>query len=45
VCSVGLPVGIQVVACHWREDLVLAVMGALETRFRAQPDYPVAPPI
>ncbi len=28
--SAGLPVGVQVVARHWREDLVLRVMYALE---------------
>ena len=38
--SEGLPVGVQVVARHWREDIVLAVMAALETHFRAQTDYP-----
>ena len=43
--SVGLPVGVQVVARHWREDVVLAVMGALEEHFRATPDYPVSPPL
>jgi fatty acid amide hydrolase len=43
--SAGLPVGIQVVARHWREDIVLALMAALEDHFRRQPDYPVCPPI
>ncbi len=28
--SAGLPVGVQVVAHHWREDIVLAIMAALE---------------
>jgi fatty acid amide hydrolase len=28
--SAGLPIGVQVAARHWREDIVLAVMGALE---------------
>jgi fatty acid amide hydrolase len=28
--SAGLPVGVQVVARHWREDVALALMGALE---------------
>jgi fatty acid amide hydrolase len=28
--SVGLPIGVQVVARHWREDVALAVMAALE---------------
>lgn len=38
--SVGLPVGVQVAARHWREDVALAVMGALEDHFRTQADYP-----
>src|SRR6266545_290017 len=38
--SSGLPVGVQVVARHWREDLVLALMAALEEEFRVKPDYP-----
>ena len=28
--SAGLPVGVMVAARHWREDVVLAVMGAIE---------------
>jgi fatty acid amide hydrolase len=43
--SIGLPVGVQVVARHWREDVALAIMAALEEHFRAQPDYPARPPI
>jgi fatty acid amide hydrolase len=43
--SVGLPVGVQVAARHWREDVALAVMAALEEHFRVQPDYPAQPPI
>jgi len=43
--STGLPVGVQVAARLWREDVVLAVMGALETHFRGQPDFPGRPPI
>ncbi|HET7869058.1 MAG TPA: amidase family protein [Actinomycetota bacterium] len=39
--SAGLPVGVQVVAPHWREDIVLALMAALEEEFRNRPDYPV----
>jgi fatty acid amide hydrolase len=31
--SSGLPVGVQVGAPHWREDTVLAVMGAIEAQF------------
>ena len=43
--SAGLPAGVQVLARYWREDLVLAVMGALEERFRSEPSYPARPPI
>ena len=32
--SAGLPVAVQVAARHWREDIVLAVMAALEKHFR-----------
>ncbi len=42
--SAGLPVGVQVAARHWREDVVLAVMGALEDHFRKRADYPEDPP-
>jgi fatty acid amide hydrolase len=42
--SAGLPVGVQVLGRHWREDTVLAVMGALEHAFRARPDFPLHPP-
>ncbi len=41
--SVGLPVGVQVAARLWREDVALAVMAALEEHFKAQPDYPARP--
>lgn len=34
--SVGLPVGVQVVTRHWREDVALAMMSALEEHFRSQ---------
>jgi len=43
--STGLPVGVQVAAPHWREDVVLAVMSALESHFRAAADYPQLPPL
>ena len=43
--SAGLPVGVQVVARHWREDIVLSLMGLLEEHFSQQPDYPARPPI
>jgi fatty acid amide hydrolase len=42
--SSGLPVGVQVVTRHWREDVLLALMAALETHFAKLPDYPVNPP-
>jgi fatty acid amide hydrolase len=41
--SAGLPVGVQVVARHWREDVALSIMYALEAHFRQQPDYPTRP--
>jgi fatty acid amide hydrolase len=41
--SAGLPVGVQVAARHWREDVVLAVMAALEGHFAGRPDYPAYP--
>ncbi len=41
--SAGLPVAVQVVARHWQEEIVLAVMAALEAHFRATPDYPARP--
>jgi fatty acid amide hydrolase len=43
--SAGLPVGIQVVARPWREDVVLAVMAVLEGHFARQPEYPARPPL
>jgi Asp-tRNA(Asn)/Glu-tRNA(Gln) amidotransferase A subunit family amidase len=42
--SAGLPLAVQVAARHWREDIVLAIMAALERHFRRQPDYPARPP-
>ncbi len=41
--SAGLPVGVQVVGRHWREDVVLAVMAALEEHFRSGATYPARP--
>lgn len=38
--SVGLPVGVQVGAAPWREDIVLAVMGAIEQMAEGRRDYP-----
>jgi fatty acid amide hydrolase len=43
--SAGLPVGVQVFARHWREDVVLALLGLLEGHFKRQPDFPAEPPI
>jgi fatty acid amide hydrolase len=40
----GLPVGVQIVARHWRDDVLLAVMVALEGYFAGCPDYPANPP-
>ena len=41
--SAGLPLGVQVAARPWREDLVLSTMTLLEAHFRRTPDYPLAP--
>jgi fatty acid amide hydrolase len=41
--SFGLPVGVQVAARPWREDVVLAVMSALEARFRTTNEIPATP--
>lgn len=41
--SAGLPVGVQVVGPHWRDDVVLVVMAALEEHFRGTDDYPTTP--
>ena len=38
--SAGLPVGVQVAARHWGEDVVLSIMGFLEQHFRHLPGYP-----
>ncbi len=42
--SAGLPVGVQVAALPWREDVALALMAALERSFSARADYPVPCP-
>ena len=42
--SAGLPVGVQIAAPPWREDRVLALMRAIESQARTQPDFPHAPP-
>ncbi len=41
--SAGLPVGVQVAARHWREDLVLAAMHAIESATSLRPDHPGMP--
>jgi fatty acid amide hydrolase len=38
--SAGLPIGVQVASRHWREDIVLAIMQALEDEFSKRPEYP-----
>ena len=38
--SVGLPLGVQVVARHWDDHLVLAIMALLEAQFGGTADYP-----
>ncbi len=43
--SAGLPIGVQVVAPHWHDHVVLAVMATLERAFRGTDDYPVTPPL
>jgi len=41
--SVGLPVGVQVVAKPWRDHEALAVMAALESALEGAPDCPRTP--
>lgn len=41
--SVGLPIGVQVVARHWHDHVALAVMAALEAQFRETGEYPIQP--
>jgi fatty acid amide hydrolase len=38
--SAGLPLGVQVVARHWDDHVVLSVMGALDEHFQGAADYP-----
>lgn len=42
--SAGLPVGVQVCAQLWRDDVCLAVMRALENHFSTKNDYPLRRP-
>ena len=41
--SVGLPLGIQIVGRPFEEDVVLAIMIALEAKLKKQADFPVTP--
>ncbi len=41
--SAGMPVGVQVTARRWREDLVLATLTAIEAGVREDEGYPVTP--
>jgi fatty acid amide hydrolase len=41
--SAGLPTGAQIIAAPWREDRVLAVMGAIEAALSGDPEYPTTP--
>ena len=41
--SEGLPLGVQVVAPHWREDIVLAVMYAIENEIEFRISCPELP--
>lgn len=43
--SAGLPIGVQIAARPWRDDIVLALMGALEREARTSADFPHAPPL
>jgi fatty acid amide hydrolase len=43
--SAGLPVAVQVVTRHWREDVALALMASLEASLRGRADYPLTPAI
>ncbi len=41
--SAGMPIGVQIVGRHWREDQVLTTMKALEMCFRKTDQYPLLP--
>ncbi len=41
--TAGLPVGVQVIGRYWREDLVLALMKAIEEDFEGRDEYPANP--
>jgi fatty acid amide hydrolase len=42
--SAGLPIGVQVMARPWRDEVALAAMAAVQAAARQRPDYPAAPP-
>lgn len=41
--SAGMPVGVQVVARHWREDVALAIMRHLQNAMSASTTFPQTP--
>jgi Asp-tRNA(Asn)/Glu-tRNA(Gln) amidotransferase A subunit family amidase len=43
--STSLPIGVQIIARPWREDIALAVLSAIETAARTRSDFPFAPPL
>jgi fatty acid amide hydrolase len=43
--SAGLPIGVQVAARHWREDIVLRLMRIIEAGCRGRVGYPDRPPL
>lgn len=43
--SAGLPVGVQVVARPWQENIALAAMEAIQRAAKARPDYPRLAPL
>ncbi len=43
--TVKLPVGVQVAAKPWREDVVFSVMLRIETTFACGASYPLRPPV
>jgi fatty acid amide hydrolase len=43
--SAGLPIGVQVMARAWRDDVALAAMAAVQAAARQRVDYPAPPPV
>ncbi|HZW52552.1 MAG TPA: amidase family protein, partial [Candidatus Elarobacter sp.] len=41
--SAGLPVGVQIIARPWREDVALAAMRAIQSAASERAGYPVTP--